>query len=45
MYFISLYVFLALRENIEMAGALAVIRIGPPSQEGFYVPLLRTQGF
>jgi len=34
-YFIYLYIFMAFRENIEMAGALAVLRIGPPRHAGF----------
>jgi len=34
-YFIPLYVFIAMRENIEIAGTLAVLSVGCTSQAGF----------
>jgi hypothetical protein len=36
-YIISLYVFIRLRENIYMAGAVAVLYVGCTSQAGFYM--------
>jgi hypothetical protein len=37
MYLIYLYIFMVFRENIEKAGALAVLRIGPPETRGVYL--------